>query len=344
KPHSTNYFFTYINTYAYNPHADPTKCNDFINAVITEAEPVTLVQRILGHIHYQGKKLEKGLIFKGTKAGRNGKGTMVKLLRYTIGENRTVTHSLNRFNETSFSGYELKDRVLYIDDDYKADYISAKTVGFLNSLITGVEDVVHQKNMPAIRIKHSAIPLLQCNKMPKLKAEDDGGFYLRWVVVNFGNEFGNVDKMDEFLSDKLLEDEDVMSTMLNHLIEGYKQLIHRKENDIRGNFFKEDDGECMNTWKKENNSVLQFVDEVCELNNNYSVSSRELYKYYRDEWNLNGSKLSEAKFVTMLKDELNLTSKRKKVNGKLITTLYGIKSVDDETPNILELEIIKSEL
>lgn len=177
------YFFDYCLDIDYNPNANPARLFDFLNQVVTESDPVELVSRMLGHIHYQGEKLQKMFLFKGTKKGRNGKGTLTKLIVKVIGKHRTLTKTIGDFERSSFATYDLKDKVLYIEDDYKEDYINQKTIGLLNKIITRVEENVHQKNCPAISIQYKAVPIIQANKMPKLKAEDDGGFYLRWVLL-----------------------------------------------------------------------------------------------------------------------------------------------------------------
>lgn len=152
-------------------------------------------------------------------------------------------------------------------------------------------------------------------------------------VINFGNEFGNSDIMDEFLGYNLVNDDNVMSSMLNLLILGYNDLIYRKENNIRGNFFKPDESNDINSWKKSNNSVMQFVEECCEINNVSMVSSRGLYNYYKNEWNLGGNKMSEKKFISMVKESYELETKIKRKNGKQLRCILGLKCIDCSDSN-----------
>jgi P4 family phage/plasmid primase-like protien len=314
--HSDKYFFTYILDIDYRSDCKSDFLNDFLNQIGVEKDTLC---KILGHIHFQGNKLQKGYIFKGTKQGRNGKGTLVKLIQGVI--KRSVTMSLQTLTESNFATYELKDKQLYIEDDFKMSYIDDKTIGLLNRMISKANDVIQQKNKPAITIEHTVTPILQCNKLPKLKAEDDGGFYKRFYIVNFEHEFG--DKMDEFLGDKLLKDNDVMSSMLNYLIIGYKELMYRKENNITTPFFAENN--YIEDWKKENNSAFQFVDEECIVSNDYEISSRELYKEYRDNWNLGSFKMSESKFIKEIKEHYKLNSIRKRANNMRSMFLIGLK-------------------
>jgi P4 family phage/plasmid primase-like protien len=319
-PHSKDYFFNYKSDIEYNPHANTNVLYDFINEVVTEDKPIELIGKILAHIHYSGYKLQKGFLFVGTKKGRNGKGTVVDLIRKLIVKNRTVTMPVKRFQDTSFAEYSLKDKKLYIDDDYKADYIDSKTVGLLNSMITGVETQVHQKNKSEITINYTCIPLIQCNKVPRLKCDDDGGFYQRWVQIHFNNEYGH--RMNEFLKEQLLNDQNVMSSMLNLLIEGYQSLIVRKNEKIYKNFFK--DEENNDDWRKANNPIMQFVDDCCEVGSNYKCSSTDLYLYYKNEWNLGGSKVSQTKFVKLLKDEYDIENKLIRDDNRRCRFLHGI--------------------
>lgn len=323
KPHSSDYLFNYCSDIEYNKDAKSNKLETFVKSVITEDEPMSLLGKIIAHIHFQGDKLQKGFLFYGTQAGRNGKGTLFKLINAIIGKQRTVTIRAELLEESSFSSYELKDKALFNVDDYKKDYLGSKLLGLLNSLISQAPDTVHQKNKPAINIQHSATPIIQCNKIPKVKADDDGGFYKRWVIVNFKNEFG--DKMNEFLGTYLLNDADVMSSLLNLLIDGYRKLLFRKENNIIGNFFKADEISHIEEWQRENNSALQFIHDCCEINSMYSCSTRELYLMYRDEWNLGGSKLSETKFIKGVKDKYKLETIRKTIKSEKLSIITGIR-------------------
>ena len=325
------YFFNYILDIDYNPQANTEKLHNFIKSVVTEEESLITIAKILGHIQYSGAKLQKGFLFLGTRNGRNGKGTLTKLITKTIGESRSLTKSIEDFQNGLFEKYQLKDKTLYVEDDYKQGHIDDKTLSFLNKLISGAEENVQQKHSPAINIKYKATPIIQSNKMLKLKADDDGGFYLRWVIVHFNNEFGNSDKVDEFLGESLLNDKDVMSSMLNLLIWGYIELISRKKANIKGNFFKDNESKDIENWKIENNSALQFTQECCKLKNDKYVVSRDLFKYYKDVWNCGGGKLSETKFIKEIREHYNLDKIRKYTkNNKKINCIEGLHFIDDD--------------
>lgn len=319
-PHSKDYFFNYRSNIEYNPKADTTKLYNFINAVMTDSNPIELLSKVLGHIHYQGEKLQKGFILKGTNRGRNGKGTMAKLIVAVIGQQRTVTMGVEQFEDSNFSEYCLLNKALYIDDDYKKEYINTKLIGLFNRMISRAATQFNPKGQAFIETNYTTVPILQCNKIPKLKAGDDGGFYDRWIQINFGNSFA--DCMNEFLGSQLLENKDVMSSLLNLLVNGYRLLLDRKSKNTSDNFFKED--EKNEDWKTVNNPIVQFVNDCCVLGSNYKISSRDLYLYYKCDWNLGGSKLSETKFITMIKDKYHLESKVFRINKKQVRCLLGI--------------------
>jgi P4 family phage/plasmid primase-like protien len=323
--HSDKYFFNYCSNIEYNIKADTEELYNFITQVVSNKDPIDLISKVIAHIYYQGKKLQKGFLFLGTKRGRNGKGTLVELIQEVIGEGRYLSTHLSMFNKSSFTTYDLKDKALYVEDDYKLDYLGPEMVELLNTLISQGGETVHQKNRPAIQIKHTAVPIIECNQRPKIKAMDDGGFYDRWITVNFNNEYG--DCMNENLGEQLLNNPNVMSSMLNLLINGYHMILERKNNTIIGPFFGslDDERNQIKEWKKENNSVLQFIDDCCELNNMYCCSSRELYLIYRNDWNLNGSKLSETKFVKTIKEELKLKNERRTIKGIKTSIIMGLK-------------------
>jgi len=314
--HSKDYYFNYCSDIIYNLSAKTDVLDKFLKAVITESDPIRIIKTMLGHIHYDGTKLQKGFIFEGTDKGRNGKGTLVKLITSTLGKNRTLTMTLDNFFDSNFYKYELKDKVLYVEDDYKKKYISEKEIGFLNKLIGGADEQVQQKNKPSITIPLKAVPIIQANKRPILKADDDGGFYKRWVFVNFKNEFGDNKIMDEFLGERLLNNVDVMSSMFNYLCEGYEMVIQRKVNNMKGSFFKDDEVSHIDNWRRGNNSAISFFEDCVIKDSDYMCSTRDLYNYYNEYWNHGGGKLPENKFIEILKKEYKLETKRPWLNNK----------------------------
>lgn len=321
--HSHEYFFNYIIDIDYNKNANSKKLDKFITNVVTENEPLILIKKILGFIHYSGKKLEKGILFHGTKKGRNGKGTLVELINKIIPNNVTIRADQLQDN-TTFSTYKLKDKALFVIDDYKLDFMSSKLVGLFNTMISKKEDQAQQKGKQIVDFIHTATPLIQCNKLPRIKGEDDGGFYARWLIVHFNNEYGHYSKTNEFLAEQLLNDNDVMSSMLNYLIEGYQIYLDRKNSQTKGDYFKNDSDKVINDWKISNNSALQFVDECCQLGSNYKIPSRDLWEFYFNEWNRGSSKFGEKKFISMLKEEYNLITDRLVVDNIRKSYIIGI--------------------
>jgi phage/plasmid-associated DNA primase len=125
-----------------------------------------------------------------------------------------------------------------------------------------------------------------------------------------------------FLREQLLNDKDTMSSLLNLLIQGYQLLLKRKSERTIKNFFKDDENN--DDWKKQNNPIMQFVDECCVLGSNYKCSSTDLYLYYRNSWNLGGSKVSQVKFVGILKEEYGIENKLMRDGNRRGMFLKGI--------------------
>jgi group I intron endonuclease len=80
----------------------------------------------------------------------------------------------------------------------------------------------------------------------------------------------------------------------------------------------------INDQNKANNSAIQFVEECCEINNNSIFSSRALYNYYSD-WCFGGHKMSEKKFISIIKESYDLKSSRKRIDNKQLTYILGLK-------------------
>ena len=75
---------------------------------------------------------------------------------------------------------------------------------------------------------------------------------------------------------------------------------------------------------KTNNSAIQFVEECCEIDSNGIFGSRALYNYYSD-WCFGGHKMSEKKFISIIKENYDLKCIRKTMPDGKIRCLKGIK-------------------
>jgi putative DNA primase/helicase len=118
-------------------------------------------------------------------------------------------------------------------------------------------------------------------------------FKRRLIVVKFNQVFeGKV--ADKFLEDKLSKE---LPGILNWALEGLSRIL--QNNQI---FCSEQMAADKNEFFKSLNPVLNFVEEVCEISEDFSVGRDELYRKYQDWSQDSGLKpLGKIKFYQQIR-------------------------------------------
>ena len=132
------------------------------------------------------------------------------------------------------------------------------------------------------------------NKLPKIK-DNSHGFYRRLIILPFNQRFEGKDA-DRMLKEKLLEE---MDAIFNWALGGLDRLY---END--GFTEPKKTMEMLAEYKKENNPILSFVEDCCDLSPDLNTSSEKLYNSYRSYVKEYGyEKLSRVQFFKEIYSE-----------------------------------------
>jgi putative DNA primase/helicase len=111
------------------------------------------------------------------------------------------------------------------------------------------------------------------NNMPQVNDKTDA-FYKRLITLKLTRQFADAEQ-DRSLKTKILSE---LNGIFLWMVQGYQRLRERGYFDPGENIEKETDD-----YRKENNSVLSFVDEKCELDPTFLIPKDNLYESYR-EW------------------------------------------------------------
>jgi phage/plasmid-associated DNA primase len=333
--HNKDFYFNHCLDVEYNPEIESQKLINVVKEILEPGEGencIELFKKILGFIYINGEKLEKGFIFKGTKDGRNGKGTLAYLIAQIIGEHLTYAVDLNEILGDKFATYNLIGKRLLYEDDYKTTLVPQETIELINKVVSKALSMVQQKYMPAIKIKYEATPIICTNEDLKLSGKDDGGFYSRMIKINFNRTW--LDNETSGFKEKLWANPEIRSTLLNWMIEGIKMY----ENWMNGGntkwYFKESETKEREAWKTTNNKIQEFILDEGIFDENYCCSIPDLYNYFSNDWNKGGKTWAKQTFTKeIIRLYPNLVKDVKKIKGKTYNVLLGIYFENDKFEN-----------
>jgi P4 family phage/plasmid primase-like protien len=156
------------------------------------------------------------------------------------------------------------------------------------------------------------------NNMPQVNDKTDA-FYKRLITVRLTRQFADAEQ-DRELKEKILSE---LNGIFLWMVQGYQRLRER------GYF---DPGESIenetNEYRKENNSVLSFVEEKCHLDACAIIPKDNLYEAYRDWCKASGMmSLSKKKFGIQLFKHFSLNKDSRDGRGDRIW--QGIELVQE---------------
>ncbi len=305
----------------YNPDADCPAFKDFIKELflfdVDASDKRLLVQEIFGYLLIPDYTLIKKMFyFYGPKAN-NGKSSLIEIIRSIMGPGYFDSVPMDKMN-----GFLLK-RLMGKHANVVGDQDAYTKVpdGVLKQLIGGMDEITADvKYKDAISFINHARLIFAVNKLPYSEAKDEG-YFTRAVILTFNNQFLiNPDKKDprqmkadiekiQYIKDNEKEG------ILNWMLEGLKRLLVNKKLTIPAT-----SATALKDYKTNNNSILLFVSDRCQLGSSFEVSQSELYTDYK-AWCLDqGFKFyaNAITFCDLLEREYNVARQRNKNSRQLL--------------------------
>jgi P4 family phage/plasmid primase-like protien len=268
RPHSSEVMSTTQLSTDYDPGAECPEFEKFLNGVVP-ADVVDLVWELIGYMMYSGNPLHKAVMLHGQ--GRNGKGTLIRVIKRLLGERNITAQSLQALASERFAPASLFGKLANIAGDIDGTYME-QTAKFKG--ITG-EDVITAefKGRDAFEFTPYAVPMFSANKIPG-SADVTTGYMSRWVVIPFPNDFTG--REDRHLDERLQVDEEIRGIAAKG-VEALRRLM------ARGNFEEPESArEAMDDFRRRVDQVRTWVDEKAELGPDFGhVSRSALYSEYK---------------------------------------------------------------
>ena len=302
KEHTPSYLSTVQLNVEYNPQVDCPQFKKFLNEVL-DCKLIPLVQEIVGYLLTTNTASQKAFVFWGP--ARTGKSTLLWVVEYLLLGKKNVSNIPWQEIGDKFKTAELLGKLANVFSDLPSKSIDDTGIF---KVVTGEDYLMaEKKNKNPFKFKPFARLVFSCNELPRNYVDRTEGFYRRLIIVPFNRQIEK-SKIDKSLKYKFQREKE---GILNWALEGLKRLYENNfefsENELTDGVKKE--------YKRENNNVISFVEECCELDGLFSCSRIELYESYKEFCVEAGLKaLSQIKFNKELEGNFNITRSR---SGKL---------------------------
>lgn len=240
-------------------------------------EKADYLQRALGYSILGTSKEECMFILHG-KTTRNGKSTMLDAIQHLLGDYSTVAPVELICRSDRAKNAEAANPVLAkLKGKRMVTMSESDTAGKLDEATikqyTGGEDITARElYQSAITYKPQFTMWLSCNDLPAVK---DKSLFAsdRVRVIEFNRHFTDAEQ-DKGLKD-YFESAEAMKGIFTWLIAGYFKYrrFGLKMNDNMKAVVKQ--------YERDNDLVLQFLEEKCERDDNVSTKAKSLYDTYK---------------------------------------------------------------
>lgn len=296
--HTPSYLSTVQLNVEYNPQVDCPQFKKFLNEVL-DCKLIPLVQEIVGYLLTTNTASQKAFVFWGP--ARTGKSTLLWVVEYLLLGKKNVSNIPWQEIGDKFKTAELLGKLANVFSDLPSKSIDDTGIF---KVVTGEDYLMaEKKNKNPFKFKPFARLVFSCNELPRNYVDRTEGFYRRLIIVPFNRQIEK-SKIDKALKYKFQREKE---GILNWALEGLKRLYENNfefsENELTDGVKKE--------YKRENNNVISFVEECCELDGLFSCSRIELYEAYKEFCVEAGLKaLSQIKFNKELEGNFNITRSR----------------------------------
>lgn len=295
----------------YDPSVYSADVDKMLNKVfLGDKEVSNLFDEMVGYTLLKHSRYRSGFMFYGS--GKNGKSTILNMLKHFLGRNNYTTIELDKLTDR-FTTAELEHKLANIGDDINDKVI--KDTGTLKKLFTGESLLVERKGERPFVLEPYAKMIFSMNTIPKSYDRSDG-FYSRLMFIPFNAKFSaDDDDFDPNIADKIMNDE-AMSYLLNRAIKGVQRLMARGE-FTRPKVVEE----ALQAYKTENSIVLQWAeDDDITIDMLLDLTKDELYSRF-DDWCANSGvrgydRLGKNKFYKEVEYYYELTTQQRRVDGE----------------------------
>lgn len=268
-PHSADVYSINQLNVTYRDDADcPIWTKSLEQIFEKDQDRIELLQEFFGYCLTRENDYEKALFLFGE--GANGKSVVLYVLEELIGKDNCSSIALEKFNDSHYIA-RLRDKLVNISLE-----TNAKTNVYDNmfkAIVTGDTISADEKYGQPFQFKPYCKLLFSTNNMPRVGDKSEG-YYRRLLILPFNRQF-NKEERDPKLKYKIASSE--LDGIFLWALNGLKRLRDR-------GYFEESASmlNIKDEYRKENNNVIIFVEEMCVLDAHDDISKDDLYQTYNN--------------------------------------------------------------
>lgn len=264
-PHTPEVPSTYQLSVPWNPRATCPTIDSWL-AQVAPDDAIELIWEVIGVSIYPDMPFHRAVLLLGP--GRNGKGTLLRLIKALVGEAHVASVTLQSLAENRFATADLFGKVANISGDLDArvlertDQFKMTTGG---DVIRGERKFGHPFNF-----RNRATMLFAANELPGSKDLSDG-FFSRWVIVPFDRLRLAPGEEDPSIEQRMLTE---LPGMLVKAIAGLRRLM------ARGGFAMPESVSTATTAYRDNaDPVRRFAEEHLTITGNLQERTPRAHVY-----------------------------------------------------------------
>lgn len=311
QPFSPDVVITNRIPWDYNPNAYSELADHTLDRIACGDEQVRdILEECIGSCFYRSNTLGGGKAFILTGEGSNGKSTFIAMMQHLLNEDNIAALDLKELDQ-KFQNTALFGKLANLGDDISDEFIVNASI--FKKFVTGERVQVQNKGEKPFEFNNYAKFLFSANNIPRIK-DKTGAVLRRLLIVPFNANFTKDDPdYDSDIKYKLQEQE-VMEYMIVLGINALKRVLERK-----GFTESAKVQEQLKEYEETNNPIIGFFEE-CEMED-FQIEnelSDKVYKRYREYCLANNfNPMSKNEFSKQVCRKLNMTTKTKKISGKV---------------------------
>lgn len=303
-PYSSSYHTAHQINVKFNKNA---RCETFLQYLSSslDAEDIKTIQELVGYLLTTDMKAEKAFLLYGP--GRTGKSTLISVIEHIIGTEYVSNIPFQDLNR-NFRTVQLYGKLLNTFSDLPQGGINDTSV--FKTLVTGDRIHADEKYEKGISFSNTARLLFASNTLPANLVDHTSGFYRRLIIVPFLKIVQN-DEVDRDLKSKILDEKE---GVVNWALQGLQRLISNNYTFSQSKKSRE----LLKKYEINNNNVLWYIKEYCDLDAISNVAGGDLYKDYKIRCleTKVGTPVSQRLFYTQIEAEFNSKGVIKRMGSK----------------------------
>ena len=241
--------------------------DDVTKKVLLEAMGL-VISNIPGHL------TKKCILMVGAKDC--GKTQIKKLLTELIGIKYTSSMDLDKMNNSQFGTSELYNKRLAGSNDMR--YTTISDMGIFKQLTGGDAISIEFKGRGAFSYVYNGFIWFLANDFPMFSGKKGKEIYERFLTIPCKHVVTK-DKQDPELVNKMLKEKEyIVALCVEHL----QDLRKRKFKFVESDAIKQ----AMDEYEVLNNSLLQFVSEYCDIDDNLEISERLNFSKFKKNYQI----------------------------------------------------------